>query len=301
MSHHLAEAGTAPAPPSAPRKAIPPARDRRQSAWIVRLLGTLLAASVGLTTFTVVGMSGPPLWFLAAAALSAAFALLVWRLRAATPAAALFGGLICLQTLLRHFTGVPWTQTAFPGLVALFLLTFAAGRLARRRTPPDPRELRHGRTSAQVLANLGLAGIFAASPDQTLFLMVLAALAQATADTVSSELGHALARPTFLLTTLRRVSPGTDGGISLAGTSLGLLAAAAIPALALALGAVDAPTALLLTLAATAGLLFDSLLGATLEGRGWIGNDLVNLLSTLFAALLASQLLRTFQSSVPYW
>ena len=36
----------------------------------------------------------------------------------------------------------------------------------------------------------------------------------------------------------------------------------------------------------TAGLFFDSLLGATLERRGWIGNNLVNLASTAFAAAL---------------
>jgi uncharacterized membrane protein len=43
-------------------------------------------------------------------------------------------------------------------------------------------------------------------------------------------------------------------------------------------------------LCACGGLFFDSLLGATLERRGWIGNDLVNFSSTLFAALLAMAL-----------
>ena len=35
------------------------------------------------------------------------------------------------------------------------------------------------------------------------------------------------------------------------------------------------------------GLLFDSLLGATLERRGWINNDAVNFLSTGSAAAFA--------------
>jgi uncharacterized membrane protein len=35
------------------------------------------------------------------------------------------------------------------------------------------------------------------------------------------------------------------------------------------------------------GLLFDSLLGATVERRGWIGNDWVNFLSTLVGGLIA--------------
>jgi len=39
------------------------------------------------------------------------------------------------------------------------------------------------------------------------------------------------------------------------------------------------------------GLLFDSLLGATLERRGWLNNDAVNFLSTASAALCAMALL----------
>jgi uncharacterized membrane protein len=36
-----------------------------------------------------------------------------------------------------------------------------------------------------------------------------------------------------------------------------------------------------------AGMLIDSILGATLQRRGWISNQTVNLLSTLAAAALA--------------
>ena len=38
-------------------------------------------------------------------------------------------------------------------------------------------------------------------------------------------------------------------------------------------------------IAATFGLLFDSLLGATLERKGWLGNDAVNFLSTLSTSI----------------
>ena len=57
---------------------------------------------------------------------------------------------------------------------------------------------------------------------------------------------------------------------------------------ALRLGIREASIALL---AACAGLFFDSLLGATVERRGWLGNDLVNFTSTLFAAVVAFGLL----------
>ncbi len=39
------------------------------------------------------------------------------------------------------------------------------------------------------------------------------------------------------------------------------------------------------------GLFFDSLLGATLEQRGWLNNDAVNFLSTASAAVFALGLL----------
>ncbi len=35
------------------------------------------------------------------------------------------------------------------------------------------------------------------------------------------------------------------------------------------------------------GLFFDSLLGATVERKGWLGNDLVNFASTAFSAGVA--------------
>jgi uncharacterized protein (TIGR00297 family) len=116
---------------------------------------------------------------------------------------------------------------------------------------------------------------------------VIAALAEATADTVSSEIGQAFGGTPFMLTTLRRVAPGTDGAISLKGTLAGIAAAAIISATgAPALGMSSAECAVAFA-AGVAGLFFDSLLGATLERRGYLGNDLVNFASTLFAALAA--------------
>ena len=94
-----------------------------------------------------------------------------------------------------------------------------------------------------------------------------------------------------MITTLRRVAPGSDGAVSLAGTVAGtsgalLVALAAMPALGLsirsALGAV---------LGAIGGLFFDSLLGATAERRGWLNNDAVNFLSTIAAAVIATAIL----------
>lgn len=93
-----------------------------------------------------------------------------------------------------------------------------------------------------------------------------------------------------MLTTLRRVPAGTDGGITLAGTLAGVLAAGLVAAA----GAAALGGGVRMTLIAWAGgvfgLLFDSLLGATLERRGWLNNDAVNFLSTLSASAAAAVL-----------
>jgi uncharacterized protein (TIGR00297 family) len=139
-----------------------------------------------------------------------------------------------------------------------------------------------------VLANLGAAAACAALGQlhPVLRLAALAALAEATADTVSSEVGQAFGGTPVLLTTLRRVAAGTDGAISVAGTAAGVAAAAVVCAAgAMTLGAAAAAVALT---AGVAGLFADTLLGATVERRGWLNNDLVNLSSTVVAATLAA-------------
>ena len=147
-----------------------------------------------------------------------------------------------------------------------------------------------GESAAQVIANLGAAGLIAAiglfSPHAAFLwsIPLLAALAEATADTVSSEIGQAFGGQPLLLTTLRRVEPGTDGAISLGGTGAGLLAAALVVLIGMRALRPAPALALVAWLAGVAGLFFDSLLGATIERRGWLGNDLVNFASTLFAA-----------------
>jgi uncharacterized protein (TIGR00297 family) len=238
-----------------------------------------------------------PQWFWMACGVSVTFAAVVWLLRAATGPAAAMGALICLHVLLRQELGVTWNHTAMPALLALFLLTYAATRFGRsKKEAMGTAEPRRGRRASQVLANLGVAGIFAASgtagalASRAMFAASVAALAEAAADTVSSEMGQALAetrwgKPTLLITTGRPVAAGTDGGVTLAGSAFGALAAAIVVLLS-PFGSSLEP-ALCVFGAASAGLLFDSFLGATIERKGWLGNDLVNLSSTIFAAAIA--------------
>jgi uncharacterized protein (TIGR00297 family) len=226
--------------------------------------------------------------------ISLCFAILVFLARAATPLAALTGGVITAVLTLAPLpvSGVSsWYHSALPPLLALFLLTFAATRFGKgKKQRLGVAEDSHGRKASQVAANLGAAGLGAAAalthplPGTCYAVIVAASLAEATADTLASELGEVLGGEPVMLTTLRSVPPGTDGAISLAGTLAGIGGAMLIvlvASLTLGLGTRDALCA---GLAALAGLFFDSLLGATAERRGWLNNDAVNFLSTLAAA-----------------
>jgi uncharacterized protein (TIGR00297 family) len=116
------------------------------------------------------------------------------------------------------------------------------------------------------------------------FAIGLAALAEAAADTVSSEVGQVIGGQPRLLTTLERVEPGTDGGVTLGGTLAGIVAAA-IVAVVGSEALRGAGWMLVVSWAGGVfGLFFDSMLGATLERRGWLNNDAVNFLSTASAA-----------------
>ena len=112
------------------------------------------------------------------------------------------------------------------------------------------------------------------------------AVAAALADTFSSEFGGLFDSPR-LITTLERVDPGTDGGVTWQGAVAGLTGAGIIGGL----GGVffEFPPLAVALVAATgfAGMTVDSVLGATVEG-GRLGNQSVNLLATLSAGLLAA-------------
>ncbi len=233
---------------------------------------------------------GPlPAWFWASCGFSAGVAAVARLLRAATVPAAGLGGAICLHLLLRQQFGGGWRETAMPSLLALFALTFGATRFGRaKKERLGVAEGRKGRRASQVAANLGAAGMLAAGGDSGSFVAsamlaaCVAALAEATADTVSSEMGQALGGRTVLITTGRVVAAGTDGGVTVAGTACGALAAAVVVGVS-PLGH-DGRTAVGVFGAACAGLVFDSVLGATVERKGWMGNDWVNFASTVFAA-----------------
>ncbi len=173
------------------------------------------------------------------------------------------------------------------------------------------------RDAWQVTANGGVAGVLAVmyglSSDPTLFVAFTASLAAAAADTWATEIGGGIGGRTVSVTTWRQVAPGTSGGVSLVGMLGGLTGSIVVGVSALPWFSSPAYDLFIVAIAGFAGMLVDSLVGATLQQRyrcgvcrvitertdhcgmstdryrgiRFIDNDIVNLICSLAAAALA--------------
>lgn len=218
-------------------------------------------------------------------------ALAAYKLRKLTRAGSLAGGLVATCI----FLGAGFVGIAL--LAAFFVMAILATswkkpiKLAATANNHHPET----RNAGQVLANGGvaaLAGVLAfmwPSYNTVFIVLMAAALASATADTLSSELGTVYGRRFYNIISLKPDQKGRDGVISLEGTMTGLGGSAVI---ALIYSTTFGwQSFLIIVIAGTAGNVFDSVLGATLERKGAINNDIVNALNTFFAAVVAYLLL----------
>jgi uncharacterized protein (TIGR00297 family) len=218
-----------------------------------------------------------------------AFAAFGWAVRGVTRAGAFAGGIVCLALL----AGAGWA--GFAALCTVFALTWAATHFGyARKQSLGTAEARSGRTAAQVIANLGVATLCAVAlvlrRDPQFLLALGAALAEAAADTVSSEIGQASGGMPRLVTRWIEAPVGTDGAVTVAGTMAGIGAALIVSAVFAFAAPLGGHGFAVCASAGIAGTFADSLLGATLERRGVIGNNVVNFLSTLVAAGIAFSL-----------
>jgi uncharacterized protein (TIGR00297 family) len=244
--------------------------------------------------------------------ISGVFGLVVWRLRAGTLGAAATGAAIT-ASLMYSTVGFPyespWLHGGLLPLLTVFLLTFAATKIGKaKKERIGTAEAKRGRNAAQVAANLGMSALVVQSligfsprsystqdAKWLMFMVAIAALAEAAADTVSSEIGQVFGGKPRLLTTLRPVDPGVDGGVTFLGTAAGVLSAIIVTLVGawIIFGGLTFEhiyywrLSVAMILAAIFGLLFDSLLGATLEYKGLLNNDAVNFLSTLSSVIFA--------------
>ena len=114
-----------------------------------------------------------------------------------------------------------------------------------------------------------------------------AALAEPAADTISSEIGQAMGGTPRLITNWKGVDPGTNGAVTSIGSVAGMIAALVVAFVFLAFRDVGRFSFVVIAVSGIAGMIGDSILGATIEGRGPVGNNAVNFMSTVIAALIA--------------
>lgn len=285
---------------------MPPQSLVWQSKLILLLVLPWTAVGVLLEVRTFASSAPAVVWW--TLGLSILLGLAALAARAGTPAASATGALLTAGMIFGAINGrfQPWRSAIVP-ILAFMVLTSLATRFGRaRKERLGTAEAKHGRVAAQVAANLGIAALmllpglqlwliesrrFSALAPLPILAPALAALAEAAADTVSSEIGQVLGGRPFMITTLRRVHPGADGAISLAGTLAGTLAAAAVAATGAWALHGDWNLFLLSWAGGVFGLFFDSLLGATFERARWLNNDAVNFLSTASAAAFTLALL----------
>ncbi len=256
----------------------------------------LVMVTVGLLLwlFASLNVSVTSTRIVVALGVTTALGLVSYRLETASLPGMLTGVLLALLTLVLGDYG--W----FAMLVAFFgvggLSTKYAFEEKLERGVAEENEGARG--TGNVLANslVALLAVLAAAASQGLhlprglFLFAFAgSLAAALADTLSSEIGGLYDEPR-LITTFEVVDPGTDGAVTWEGEVAGLAGAAVVALIGMGLvGTVGAPGAAVILLAGFVGMTVDSLLGALLEG--WVlGNQGVNLLATLAAAIFAAGL-----------
>ena len=221
-------------------------------------------------------------------ALNAGVAVLGWLARTVTVSGAVTGFFIGSIIILGTGLG-GWVM-----LIATFLAASLTTRLGHaRKQKSGIAEDRGGRRGpGNAIANTGIAAwaafVSAGSLDASLpQLALVAALVTAGSDTVASEVGKAYGRTTWILTSLRRVPPGTTGAISLEGTLAGVAAAALLAGIGAAMELIPMSTVLLVTIVATVASMIEGVIGATIEARGMLTNDAVNFVNSAIGAGLA--------------
>jgi uncharacterized protein (TIGR00297 family) len=225
------------------------------------------------------------LWI--AGSVTAGFTTLARWVRGVSPSGAVAGAAVCFVMYAGAGLG------AFLALVSVFALAWTTTRWGySRKQKLGTAEERDGRRASQVVANLGVAAacaaLYSVSAGKAIFLLSMAAaLSEAAADTVSSELGQAMSHKARLITSLEVVPAGTDGGVSAVGTLAGVSAASLISLVCVLTGLLAWKWLLLSTAAGVTGMIADSFFGASLERQHILNNDLVNFLSTLVAAGVA--------------
>lgn len=170
---------------------------------------------------------------------------------------------------------------SFAAIIVFFLIGEAVTRFTRKMS----KRKEHGmRSVVNIVGNIGPALIGLAVNPVGFNVMFFTSLSAAFADTLSSEIGVLSREKPLMITTLKPAQPGEDGAVSVLG-----FAAAAVGGLIFGILGFLVTHSLfwgaLLVLAGLLGSVVDSVVGATLQRRGLLDNNLVNFVSALLVGV----------------
>ena len=203
--------------------------------------------------------------------------------------AAVIGGIIVFST------DIEWLSLMLIFAIASFIVTRMWFSYKKNM---QEQEGKHGERGVSNVFYAGLIGVIIAVASAFsnslhlsgvhFFELFAVSFAVITSDTFASEVG-VIDSNVRLITSMQKVSPGTNGGISLTGTVASIIGALII-GVSFSLLAYEhfiLYKVLFITAMGFLGNLVDSLLGATLERAGRLTKGTVNLYSSLFAVVLS--------------
>lgn len=211
-----------------------------------------------------------------------------YRMKAADAEAVISEVIICL--LVIFFADIFW----FLLLLSFYLLGsgFTRYKYARKQELRIAQARGGVRGYKNVYSNslvpLAMAVLYGVYGSDLFAFAFLGSVATATGDTLASEIGETARSQPRMITTLRSVEPGVDGGVTLLGEAASLSGSLFTGVLAVATGMAGYGSLAAALLGGFLGTNFDSLLGATLQSRGLLSNNGVNLFATLFGALVGA-------------
>jgi uncharacterized protein (TIGR00297 family) len=210
--------------------------------------------------------------------------------KAADSDAVLSETIVCLLVIL--FAGLTW----FILLLAFYLLGGAFTRYGYSHKHRLGIAQSHGgvRGYKNVYSNslvpLALAICYGVYHNDVFIFAFIASVATANGDTLASEIGETSHSKPRMITTLKETETGVDGGVTPLGEVASLAGAIIIGLLATGMGMAGALGIVVAAIGGFLGTNFDSLLGATLQSRGVLSNNGVNLVATAFGALVGGVL-----------
>lgn len=166
----------------------------------------------------------------------------------------------------------------------------AQGVAEKRKGRRGPASVIGSSAAGCVCAFLSINGTGGKALCQLWRLGFVASFCTKLSDTVSSEIGKAYGKTTYLVTTFKVVPRGTEGAVSAEGTLAGLVAAVLLASIGCLTGQINATEAAICVFASQLANFGESVIGASIqdkEGFKWLNNDVVNIINISMGGVLA--------------